>query len=104
MTLASLNNSSYWKATFAWGRRVLTDAELVIPSPSPSPSPSGVGCAGRRAGCGWPGDADAGGARGVAHRHGDAGRVAGLRRSPDPSQAVDVRGPPLRRQRSPCHF
>ena len=24
VTLASLNTSSYWKATFAWGRRVLT--------------------------------------------------------------------------------
>jgi cell wall-associated NlpC family hydrolase len=41
VTLASLNDSSYWKAAFAWGRRVLTDAELVTPSPSPSPSPSG---------------------------------------------------------------
>lgn len=40
VTLASLNNSSYWKAAFAWGRRVLKPAELVLPSPSPSPSPS----------------------------------------------------------------
>ncbi len=38
VTMASLNDSSYWKAAFAWGRRVLTDAELVIPSPSPLPS------------------------------------------------------------------
>jgi hypothetical protein len=40
VTLASLNNSSYWKAAFAWGRRVLTPAEVVIPSPSPSSSPA----------------------------------------------------------------
>ena len=40
VTLASLNNSSYWKAAFAWGRRVLTPAELVVASPSPSPSAS----------------------------------------------------------------
>ena len=38
VTLASLNSSSYWKAAFAWGRRVLTPAELVLPTPSPSPS------------------------------------------------------------------
>ena len=31
VTLASLNNSSYWKAAFAWGRRLLTPAELVLP-------------------------------------------------------------------------
>ena len=40
VTLASLNNSSYWKAAFAWGRRVLTPAELVVTTPSPSPSPT----------------------------------------------------------------
>ena len=40
VTLASLNNSSYWKAAFAWGRRVLKPAELVVPNPSPSPSPT----------------------------------------------------------------
>ena len=40
VTLASLNTSSYWKAAFAWGRRVLTPAELVLPSPSSSPSAS----------------------------------------------------------------
>jgi cell wall-associated NlpC family hydrolase len=38
VTLASLNSSSYWKAAFAWGRRLLTPAELVLPSPSPSPA------------------------------------------------------------------
>jgi cell wall-associated NlpC family hydrolase len=36
VTLASLNTSSYWKAAFAWGRRLLTPSELVVPSPSPS--------------------------------------------------------------------
>ena len=40
VTLASLNNSSYWKAAFAWGRRVLKPAELVVPNPSPSPTSS----------------------------------------------------------------
>ena len=40
VTLASLTSSSYWKAAFAWGRRVLKPTELVQPSPSPSPSPS----------------------------------------------------------------
>ena len=40
VTLASLNNSSYWKAAFAWGRRVLKPAELVVTTPSPSPSPT----------------------------------------------------------------
>ena len=40
VSLASLNNSSYWKAAFAWGRRVLTPAELVVPSPSASPAPA----------------------------------------------------------------
>lgn len=38
VTLASLDKSSYWKAAFAWGRRLLTPAELVLPSPSPSAS------------------------------------------------------------------
>jgi hypothetical protein len=38
--LASLNHSSYYKSNFAWGRRVLTKAELVVPTPSPSPSGS----------------------------------------------------------------
>ena len=38
VTLASLNNSSYWKAAFAWGRRLLTPAELLLPTPSPSAS------------------------------------------------------------------
>jgi hypothetical protein len=42
VSLASLNNSSYWKAAFAWGRRVLTPAELVLPSPSPSAAPAAV--------------------------------------------------------------
>ena len=36
VTLASLTNSSYWKAAFAWGRRVLKPTEL-LPTPSPSP-------------------------------------------------------------------
>lgn len=40
VTLASLNESSYWKSAFAWGRRVLKASELVIPTPSPSPSPT----------------------------------------------------------------
>ncbi len=40
VTLASLNSSSYWKAAFAWGRRLLTPAELVLPSPSPSAAPA----------------------------------------------------------------
>ena len=38
VTLASLNNSSYWKAAFAWGRRMLTPAELLLPTPSPTAS------------------------------------------------------------------
>jgi cell wall-associated NlpC family hydrolase len=42
VTLGSLNNSSYYRQNFAWGRRVLTAAELVIPSPSPSASPAAV--------------------------------------------------------------
>ena len=45
-----------------------------------------VGGARRRAACGWPGDADAGGARGVAHRHGDRRPSRRLRRSPDRSR------------------
>jgi NlpC/P60 family len=40
VSLASLDNSSYWKTAFAWGRRVLTPAELVVPTPTPSSSPS----------------------------------------------------------------
>ena len=40
VSLASLNNSSYWKQYFAWGRRVLKPSELVVGTPSPSPSPS----------------------------------------------------------------
>ena len=40
VTLASLNTSSYWKGAFAWGRRLLTPAELVLPSPSPSAAPA----------------------------------------------------------------
>ena len=52
VTISSLNASTYYKQNFAWGRRVLTAAELVLPSPSasssaapaavesPSPSPS----------------------------------------------------------------
>jgi hypothetical protein len=46
VTLASLNTSSYWKAAFAWGRRVLKPAELVVTSPSPSASPSQAAAAG----------------------------------------------------------
>jgi len=42
VTLASLNTSSYWKAAFAWGRRLLKPSELVVSSPSPSPSASPV--------------------------------------------------------------
>jgi cell wall-associated NlpC family hydrolase len=38
VTLGSLNNSSYYKSMFAWGRRVLKPSELVLPSPSPSAS------------------------------------------------------------------
>ncbi len=40
VTISSLITSTYYKQNFAWGRRVLTAAELVVPSPSPSPSPS----------------------------------------------------------------
>ena len=39
VTLASLNTSTYWRDAFAWGRRLLTPAELVLPSPSPSAAP-----------------------------------------------------------------
>ena len=38
VTISSLNTSSYYKQNFAWGRRVLTAAELVLPSPSSSPA------------------------------------------------------------------
>jgi hypothetical protein len=30
VTIASLNESTYWRTYFAWGRRVLTKAELVV--------------------------------------------------------------------------
>ncbi len=46
VSLASLNLSDYYKTNFAWGRRVLTKAEIAIPTPSPtasaapSPAPS----------------------------------------------------------------
>ncbi len=44
VSIASLNASTYWKNAFAWGRRLLTPAELVVnPSPSPSPSASPAG-------------------------------------------------------------
>lgn len=33
VTIASLNTSSYWKTNFAWGRRLLTASELVVPPP-----------------------------------------------------------------------
>ena len=39
VSLASLDSSTYWKKAFAWGRRVLTPAELP-PTPTPSPSPT----------------------------------------------------------------
>lgn len=42
VTLSSLNNSSYYKQYFAWGRRVLKAADLA-PAPTPSPSPSSSG-------------------------------------------------------------
>jgi hypothetical protein len=38
VTISSLDASTYYKQNFAWGRRVLTAAELVLPSPSASPS------------------------------------------------------------------
>jgi len=31
VTIASLNASTYWRTYFAWGRRVLTKAQLVVP-------------------------------------------------------------------------
>ncbi|HEY5169179.1 MAG TPA: NlpC/P60 family protein [Thermoleophilia bacterium] len=40
VTISSLNTSTYYKQNFAWGRRVLTAAELVLPTPSSSPSSS----------------------------------------------------------------
>jgi cell wall-associated NlpC family hydrolase len=41
VSLASLNTSTYWKNAFAWGRRLLTPAELALtPAPSPSPTPT----------------------------------------------------------------
>lgn len=43
VTLASLDDSDYYKKYFAWGRRLLTPAELPpqpTPTPSPTPSPS----------------------------------------------------------------
>jgi cell wall-associated NlpC family hydrolase len=43
VTLGSLNNSSYYKSMFAWGRRVLKPSELPFPSPTPSSSPSPSG-------------------------------------------------------------
>jgi cell wall-associated NlpC family hydrolase len=40
VSLASLDSSTYWKNAFAWGRRLLTPAELgQAPAPSPSPTP-----------------------------------------------------------------
>jgi len=39
VTLASLNTSTYWRDAFAWGRRLLTPSELIVPSPSPSAAP-----------------------------------------------------------------
>jgi cell wall-associated NlpC family hydrolase len=33
VTLASLDSSSYWKSAFAWGRRLLTAAELTPAAP-----------------------------------------------------------------------
>jgi cell wall-associated NlpC family hydrolase len=39
VSISSLTADSYWKAAFAWGRRVLTTSQ-VTPSPSPSPSAS----------------------------------------------------------------
>jgi cell wall-associated NlpC family hydrolase len=39
VSLASLNTSMYWKNAFAWGRRLLTPAELP-PAPAPTPAPT----------------------------------------------------------------
>lgn len=41
VTLQSLNDSSYYKQYFAWGRRVLKASDLA-PTPTTSPSPSSV--------------------------------------------------------------
>jgi len=40
VSLASLDLSTYYKANFAWGRRVLTKAELALPTPTSSPTAS----------------------------------------------------------------
>jgi len=40
VTLSSLDNSSYYKSYFAWGRRVLKPSELP-PTVQPSPAPTG---------------------------------------------------------------
>jgi cell wall-associated NlpC family hydrolase len=42
VTISSLNTSTYYKQNFAWGRRVLTAAELVLPTPTTSPSAAPV--------------------------------------------------------------
>jgi cell wall-associated NlpC family hydrolase len=42
VTISSLNTSTYYKQNFAWGRRLLTPAELALPSPSPSAAPAAV--------------------------------------------------------------
>ncbi len=49
VTLASLNTSSYWSEAFAWGRRLLTPSELVLPSPSPFRRPCRAAGAGGHA-------------------------------------------------------
>ncbi len=41
VSLASLDSSTYWKNAFAWGRRVLTPAELP-PTPTPTPASPGT--------------------------------------------------------------
>ena len=38
VTISSLDTSTYWKAAFAWGRRLLTPAELVVPAASAAPA------------------------------------------------------------------
>jgi cell wall-associated NlpC family hydrolase len=39
--LASIATDPYWKAAFAWGRRVLKDGEFIpVPTPAPTASPS----------------------------------------------------------------
>jgi len=41
VSISSLKADAYWKADFAWGRRVLKKSEITpAPSPSPSASPS----------------------------------------------------------------